>query len=504
MGQTWQDIFQQTRGDFFVILPEVMLAIFGLAILLTDFFLTSKQKAWNSVPAMLGVIFSGGSLWMLRQLAPQHAPAFDGSVVIDPYFIFFGFLFLASTALTILLSVRYMEIENEQHCEYYALMLFASIGMMFLACGNDLIVLFVALETMALSFYVLTGFLRRDRRSNEGALKYVLIGAFSSGILAYGFSILYGLTGSTNLEVIAARLAERHARFPGPDLVLFLALGTVAAGVFFKIAAVPFHKWAPDVYEGAPTAISAYVSVASKSASFALLLRLFLTIFWPVRVDWISVIEVVAVLSLTVGAFGALTQQNVKRLLAYSSITQVGYILLGLVAAVNPDGTLHPRGLQAMAFYLVVYAFFNTGAFAVVIVLRRRGVIGDDIVDLNGLIQRSPGAAVAMLIFLLSLAGIPPTAGFVAKLLIFWALMETKHYVLAVVSVAYILPAVYYYFRMVAAMWVKDSTDSVLPVISLGQKFALAAMVIVTLVAGIFPEQFLRLATYSILTPLGR
>jgi NADH-quinone oxidoreductase subunit N len=212
----------------------------------------------------------------------------------------------------------------------------------------------------------------------------------------------------------------------------------------------------------------------------------------------------VAVLSLTVGAFGALTQQNVKRLLAYSSITQVGYVLLGLVAAGNPDGTLHPRGLEAMAFYLFVYAFFNTGAFAVVIVLRHKGVIGDDMDDLNGLMERSPGAAVTMLIFLLSLAGIPPTAGFVAKLLVFWALIETNHYVLAVISVAYILPAVYYYFRMVAAMWVKESTDPVLPVLSWAQKFALAAMVIVSLVAGIFPEQFLRLATYSILTPLGR
>ncbi|HXZ10849.1 MAG TPA: NADH-quinone oxidoreductase subunit N [Candidatus Sulfotelmatobacter sp.] len=504
MDQTWQEILRQTQGDFFVILPEVMLAIFGLAILLTDFFLTSKQKSWNSMPAMLGVIFSGGAVLMLRHLAPLHSTAFDGSIVIDPFFIFFAFLFLASTALTILMSVRYMEIEQEQHGEYYALMLFATIGMMFLACGNDLVVLFVALETMALSFYILTGFLRRERRSNEGALKYVLIGAFSSGILAYGFSILYGLTGSTNLPYIARSLAQRHAANPGTDFLTFLALGTVAAGVFFKIAAVPFHQWAPDVYEGAPTAISAYVSVASKAASFALLLRLFLTIFWPVRVDWVMLIAVVAVLSLTVGAFGALTQQNVKRLLAYSSITQVGYVLLGLVAAVNPDGTLHPRGLEAMAFYLFVYAFFNTGAFAVVIVLRHKGVIGDDMDDLNGLMERSPGAAVTMLIFLLSLAGIPPTAGFVAKLLVFWALIETNHYVLAVISVAYILPAVYYYFRMVAAMWVKESTDPVLPVLSWAQKFALAAMVIVSLVAGLFPEQFLRLATYSILTPLGR
>ena len=500
----WRAIFEQTRGDFFLILPAAMLAFFGLAVMVTDFLLTDRQRSWNSLTAMLGVGFSAVPLWMMRGVASSANLRFDGSIVIDPFFIFFGFVFLASTALVILLSVRYMEIEQEQHGEYYALMLFATVGMMFLACGNDLIVLFLGLETMALSFYVLTGFLRRDRRSNEAAMKYLLIGAFSSGILAYGFSILYGLAGSTNLTVIAARIAQRNAGGVRGDLLTFLALGTVAAGVFFKIAAVPFHQWAPDVYEGAPTAISAYVSVASKTASFALLLRLFLTVFWPVNIDWVTIMAVMAVLSMTVGTLAAITQSNVKRLLAYSSITQVGYILLGFVASVNKDGSLHERGLQAMAFYLLVYAFFNTGAFAIVILLRRKGVIGDEVDDLNGLIQRNPGAAVLMLIFLLSLAGVPPTAGFVAKLLVFWALIETKHYVLAVVSVAYILPAVYYYFRLVAAMWVKESTDSVRPVISLGQKFALAAMVFVTLVAGLFPDQFLRFATYSILTPFGR
>lgn len=490
-------LLSRMATDSLFILPEAMLALFGLAILLTDFFLASNQKSWNSLTAFLGVAFSAGSL---LEVAGQNRTAFGNSIVIDPFFVFFSALFLASTALVILLSVRYMEIEGEQHGEYYALMLFSAIGMMFLACGNDLVVLFVGLETMALAFYVLSGFLRRDRRSNEGALKYVLMGAFSSGILAYGFSILYGLSGSTNLNDIANAIARR----PAHDPLTFIALATVAAGVFFKIAAVPFHQWAPDVYEGAPTTITAYVSVASKTASFALLLRLFLTVFWPVRVDWVMLIGVVAALSMTVGAFAAITQTNVKRLLAYSSITQVGYILLGLVGSVNKDGSLNKLGLEAMAFYLLVYLFFNTGAFAVVIVLRRKGVIGDNVDDLNGLMQRNPGAAVLMLIFLLSLAGIPPTAGFVAKLLVFWALIQTQHYVLAVLAVAYILPAVYYYFRLVAAMWVREAVDPVRPAITVAQKFALGAMAIVTLAAGIFPEQFVRLAVYSILTPFGR
>ncbi|MGB9403662.1 MAG: NADH-quinone oxidoreductase subunit N [Candidatus Acidiferrales bacterium] len=485
--------FSQLGQDFPLIMPEVMLAFFGLAILLTDFLLEPKQKAWNALTAMLGVLFSAGALWTLRPAAENAIPGFHGAIVVDQYFIFFGFIFLAATALVILLSVRYLEIEHEHHGEYYALMLFSAVGMMFLACGDDLVTLFVALETMAISFYVLSGFLRRDRRSNEGALKYVLLGAFSSGILAYGFSLLYGIAGSTNLNLIAAALEQR----PPGDLLVLIAIITVTAGVFFKIAAVPFHQWAPDVYEGAPTSISAYVSVASKTASFALLLRLFLVVFWPVRPDWNALMIGAAVLSMTVGNLAAITQTNVKRLLAYSSISHVGYILLGLVAG-------NERGIQAMMFYLLVYAFFNTGAFAIIIVLRRKGLIGDELEDLNGLSERNPTAAILMLIFLLSLAGIPPTAGFVGKLLIFWALIETGHTTLAVLAVLYILPAVYYYFKIAAAMWSRESGDPIRPMISPGQAVALAAMVLVTLAAGVYPEPFLRFASYSLLGTFGR
>jgi len=486
-------LFQLTMRDSTVIMPEVMLAFFGLGILLTDFLLGPREKKWNALTALLGVGFSGVTLWMLRPLAVNCEPHFNDAIIIDPFFIFFGFVFLAATALVILISVKYLDIENEHHGEYYSLMLFATVGMMFLACGNDLVTLFIGLETMAITFYVLTGFLRRDRRSNEGAMKYILLGAFSSGILAYGFSLLYGISGSTNLNAIAESLARR----PSGDLLVIIAILTVSVGVFFKVAAVPFHQWAPDVYEGAPTSITAYISVASSTASFALLLRLFLGAFWPVRVDWAALITAVAVLSMTIGNIAALTQTNLKRLLAYSSIGHVGYILLGLVAG-------NARGLQAMAFYLFVYAFFQSGAFAIVIVLRRKGIIGDELEDLNGLIHRNPAAAVLMLIFLLSLAGIPPTAGFVAKLLIFWALVETGHITLAVIAVLYILPAVYYYFRLAAAMWSRDPIEQQRPIMSLGQSVALTAMVLVTLVAGIYPEPFLRLAKYSILTPFGQ
>jgi NADH-quinone oxidoreductase subunit N len=497
----WQLIFDQAKNDFIFVFPEAMLVFFGLAILLTDFLLTKAQKAWNAYTALAGVAFSAASLFLIRTPAGDRVQAFDGSITIDPFFIFFGLIFLASAGVILLLSIRYMEAVEEQRGEYYALILFATAAMMLLACGTDLVVLFLALETMGISFYVLTGFLVRRRSSNEAAMKYMLIGAFSSGVLAYGFSILYGLSGSTNLATIQLHIADRASQFAHADALSFLALATVAAGVFFKVAAVPFHQWAPDVYEGAPTTITAYISVASKAAAFALLLRLFVTVYWPVRIDWIAIFAAAAVLSMTLGTFAALTQTNIKRLLAYSSIAQVGYILLGLVASVDKDGTLNQRGLRAAAFYLFSYAFFNTGAFAVVVALQKRGAIDDDIEDLRGIGRSSPIGAALMLLFLLSLAGIPPTAGFVAKLLIFWSLIETGHPILALVGVLYIVPAVYYYFRVVATMWTGAGDDGVAPVIPTAQKLALGALALVTLAAGVFPEQFLRLANYGLQMP---
>src|SRR5881398_3457516 len=287
------------QGDGAVILPEVELTLFGLGILLIDFTLGVKERYLNAGLALAGTAFSAYTVWKLRVPVGANGSllGFHDSVVVDPFFIFFAALFLAATALVILLSVKFLEIEHEQEGEYYALLLFACVGMMFMASGYDLIVMFLGLETMALSFYVLTGFLRREKRSNEASLKYVLLGAFSSGILAYGFSLLYGLSASTNIDTISEMLGQRNAFItsllhnpqsvtPAFDpfllqLLPVLAFVLVAVGLFFKVAAVPFHQWAPDVYEGAPTPIAAYVSVASKTASFALLLRLFLSVFSP-------------------------------------------------------------------------------------------------------------------------------------------------------------------------------------------------------------------------------
>ena len=271
--------FMQEGGGG-LLLPEMMLVLFAMGILLTDYLLEARDKYFNALMAMLGVIFSGICLWQLRAVAERGALGFNNSLLVDPFSLFFGFIFLIATALVIVLSVRYLKIEDENHGEYYALILFATVGMMFMASGYDLIVQFLGLETMALSFYVLAGFLRRDKRSNEGAVKYLLLGAFSSAILAYGFSILYGMGATanlsgpdgavlpprTNLDVIQIAVESRgHG-----DVLVLLALVTVISGLFFKVAAVPFHQWAPDVYEGSPTPITAYISVASKTASFAL------------------------------------------------------------------------------------------------------------------------------------------------------------------------------------------------------------------------------------------
>jgi len=520
-------ILSYLRGDGATILPEIELLLFGLGILVIDFWIEQKEKYLNAGMALAGTFFSAFTLWRLRGAVTvkNEIAGFHDSVVVDPFFLFFATLFLAATALVILLSVKYLEIENEQEGEYYALLLFACIGMMLMASGTDLIVLFLGLETMALSFYVLTGFLRREKRSNEAALKYVLLGAFSSGILAYGFSILYGLTGTTNIRNIQAVfeprsmlakviefsrlrgvsgdqarqiLAERYpaALHMDPSLLhqapLFLAAAfvLVAVGLFFKIAAVPFHQWAPDVYEGAPTPVTAYVSVASKTASFALLLRLFTTVFAPSHETWIYLIAGVAVASLTWGNLAALTQTNVKRLLAYSSISHVGYILLGLVAG-------NKTAFTGIAFYLFAYVFMTAGAFAVIIVLRQKGLIGDELEDLNGLYQRSPAAAVLLLIFMLSLAGIPPTAGFMGKYFIFLSLIETHHPVLAVFAVLYIVPALYYYFRIVVHAWLKQPGEAPRPFMTSAQAVALGIAVFVTLAAGLYPEPFTRLAQYA-------
>ncbi|HTG62706.1 MAG TPA: NADH-quinone oxidoreductase subunit N [Terriglobia bacterium] len=478
--------------DYQAIKPEVLLSIFALAILMLDFMLEKRDKYLNAVAALIGLGFAAAQLGMFWPILKGggHFEGFSGSFTLDTFAIYLKFLIVIATSLVVLISAKYLEIEGAHYGEYYALLLFSAVGMMFLASGTDLIVLFVALEVMALCEYVLTGFLRGSRRSNEAAVKFFLLGAFSSGLLLYGMSLLYGIGGSTNLALIMGRLSERSPT----DLLSWVAMITLLAGLFFKVAAVPFHQWTPDAYEGAPTSITAFISVAPKVASFAILLRLLLSCIWPLRVQWQLLMVGVAVATMTLGNLAAITQTNIKRFFGYSTISHVGYLLLGVITAADGNET----GLQAVFIYLLVYAFMNLGAFAVIIVMRRKDLIGDEIDDLSGLMSRSPGMAIIMLIFLLSLAGIPPTAGFIGKYFIFLSLIETHHYVLAVLAVGYAVVALYYYLRIVVAMFMKKAMDTVPLETGPGLSVALGVSLGVTLLLGIYPQPLIVIAREAI------
>src|SRR5438067_4520711 len=447
----WNAFFQ--AADYQAIKPEILVTVFGLAILLLDFLVEKREKYLNAVAALIGLGFAAYQLaWFWRRFAGE-APyvGFDGRFTLDTFAIYLKLIIVLATALVVLISAKYLEIEDSNLGEYYALILFSAVGMMFLASGTDLIVLFIALELMALCEYVLTGFLRSKRRSNEAAMKFFLLGAFSSGLLLYGMSLLYGLSGSTRLTDIQAALASRSRS----DALVWLAMITLLAGLFFKIAAVPFHQWTPDAYEGAPTSITAFISVAPKVGSFAIFLRLLLVGLKPFDGQWQLLVIGVAIATMTLGNLAALSQTNIKRFFGYSTISHVGYLLLGVIAAA--DG--NRDGLLAVLIYLFVYAFMSLGAFAVIIVMRRKDIIGEDLDDLSGLMARAPGLAVLMLIYLLSLAGIPPTAGFIGKYYIFLSLVETGHYYLAVLGVVYAVVALYYYFRIVVAMFMKRAPE---------------------------------------------
>lgn len=482
-----------TPTDHFTIIPALMLVLFGCAILLFDFFLFRDpgQRKWLLLFVLLGEGFTGYGLWRQQSYLALNGlteiTGFQGSVTIDGFGIFYNWIFVVAAALVAIVSYKYLEISGEHHGEYYGLILFAQGGMYFLATGTDLITLFIGLELMALSFYVMVGFLRGDKRSNEAAIKYLLLGAFSSGFLVYGFSVMYGLAGSTKL----AAITEAMARRPAWDPVVFLALATTSVGLLFKISAVPFHMWAPDAYEGAPTTVTAYLAVASKAASIAFLLRIFLGPLGAARAAWEPLLSVVAVATLTIGNLAAINQTNIKRLLAYSSISHAGYMLLGVVAG-------NETGINGVAVYVLVYTFMNLGAFLVVVALRRANIIGEDLDDIAGLMQKSPGYAVLMLIFLLSLAGIPPTAGFLGKYYIFLALLQTGHYVLAVIATLYVAVAIYYYFKIVRSMFAREPVEEAPLASSFGLRVALAASGVLTLVIGVYPEPFLRLAQTSL------
>ena len=468
--------------DFYYLLPELVLTVGAILVLVVDVMSGRRHPAAVGVVAFGVIVATALSLW---PVAGADVSVSRGLLAIDGFAFFFKVVFLLAAAVTILMSPSYLRVEGARPGEYYFLILCATLGMMFMASGVDLVVLFIGLETMAISFYILTGYLKPNPSSNEAAVKYFLLGAFSLGILLYGMSILYGLTGTTNLRGISAALVGQEG---SPLLVLGLVL--VVAGMGFKIAAVPFHMWAPDVYEGAPTPVTAFLSVGSKAASFAMLLRLFVEGLHVMDADWRLFFYVLAVLSMTVGNLAALTQSNLKRMLAYSSIAHAGYVLIGVVAGTS-------RGVSAALIYMMVYSLMQLGAFAIIVLMRRRDVVGDELKDLSGLYFRNPLAAVAMLFFMLSLGGIPPTAGFMGKFWLFGAAIDAGYVWLAIIAVVNSVISLVYYIRVVVFMWIREERFG--SAIVMGP--ALATAVVVTLLGtialGIYPRPLFDFAEAS-------
>ena len=472
--------------------PPLQLILWGLGILCVDFLIPASYKGRGTLyifGALLGLSMASLQLYFLWGVG--LGPAFFGMITLDSFAAYFDLLFLVITFLVVIMSYKYLDIEDEQHTEYYALLLFATAGMMFMAGALDLVALFIGLELMSVSTYVLVGFLRSRKRSNEASLKYFLLGAFSTGILLYGMSLLYGLGGSTNLHEIARQITQLEN-----NTLLTLSLLMIMAGLCFKIAAVPFHMWVPDAYEGAPTSITAFMSVAVKAAAFAIFFRIFLVVFGGVWEIYVFPLAVISMVTITWGNLAALTQQNVKRLLAYSSISHAGFVLMGLVAGTE-------FGVTASALYLLAYTFMDLGIWSGVILLRRKDIPGESLEDFNGLYFKHPAIAVLMLIFFLSLAGIPPLAGFIAKYLVLAAVLEVAFTAgepyaslmvwLAVVGALNIIVALYYYFRIVVCMFMKEDYLPAPLSFSNGLLVVLVITGLFTLLIGVYPEPFIKL-----------
>ena len=489
--------------DLQLIAPELILTAIACLALVMEVILPYKLSKWTAYFSLAGIALAlislaaqfksiGGTFSLNALQGVTATDGFYGMVHIDGFALVFRAIFLIAAGLTIAISMRYLDIEHEQHGEYYALILFATVGMMFLGSGYDLISLYIALELMAVTFYVLVAFTKRQRRSNEAGMKYFLLGAFSSGILLYGMSLLYGIAGSTNLGEMGTKLSAAPAELRP---VLLLGMIALAAGLFFKVAAVPFHMWAPDAYEGAPTSVTAFLSTGSKAASFALYARIFFVALGPMQIDWAPLLGIVAALTIVVGNWAAVTQENSKRLLAYSSISNAGYLLLGLIAN-NTYGNI------GLAIYLLVYTLMNIGAFGVIISLRRRGIIGDNVDDMTGLAQKAPGMAAMMGIFMLSLGGLPGTGGFIGKYFLLWGLLQrgeaahkSWYYWLAGWAVINIVVSFYYYIRFIRVMYLGDRIADEEPLtMSTALRTAMIASLIGIIFIGVYPQPFIVLA----------
>jgi NADH-quinone oxidoreductase subunit N len=470
--------------NFNLLSPEIVILAFALLILILDPLLSRKTKVTSAHLGWIGIVLAfvfAIKLWNVNQTS------FNEMFILDNFACFFKFVFFISSILVIFASISYLKEDEILHGEYFSLILFATLGMMFMVSSLNLIVIFLGMEIMSLSLYVLAGFRRHDLKSNESSIKYFLIGAFASGFLLYGIALTYGATKSTDLAQILLNLSQ--SGFQNSHMA-WMGMGLIIVGFGFKIASVPFHMWAPDVYQGAPTPIAAFISAGPKAAGFAALLRVLLIAFAKYQLDWSIVLWILAALSMTIGNIIALSQTNVKRLLAYSSIAHAGYVLVALVGGGE-------QGQSSAMFYLLVYIFMNIGAFTIATVIGEKKV---DLDDYSGLVTRNPALGVIMAIFLLSLAGFPPFAGFLAKFYAFSSAVKSGYIGLAIIAVLNSFIAVYYYLRVVVIMFMHPTRVELKPVsIPLFLGLTLFLTVLGTLWLGIFPQAFLTLAKSSFL-----
>jgi len=466
--------------------PELILSITAMLLLLITVLAKEESKRLAPYLSLAGVL---AALAFTAYLWGRAEYAFQRMVVVDNYSLFFKIVFLLTAALTILMSIRPLREEGFAHGEYYVLLLFASVGMMFMASAADLMIIFLGLETFSLSIYVLAGYFRSQEKSTEAGLKYFLLGSFSTGFLLYGIALIYGATGTTNLKGIYD-FFHKTPLFGDP--LLLMGMGLLIVGFGFKVASVPFHMWTPDVYEGAPTPITAFMSVGPKAAGFAAVLRVFLYSLSSLQGEWVWVLWVLAVLTMTFGNLVAIAQKNIKRMLAYSSIAHAGYILVAMTAGSEP-------GTVSVLYYILAYAFMNLGAFGVVILLGRKGEENVLITDYSGLASKYPLLAAIMAVFMFSLAGIPPTAGFVGKFYIFSAAVKAGYIGLAIIGVLNSALSVYFYLRITVMMYMRNAEKETPIEWSPALAITLFIAVFGTLQMGITPAAYLEVARKSIL-----
>jgi NADH-quinone oxidoreductase subunit N len=474
------------------LLPVLVILGTAALVLLLDLLPPRHSKEHLGGVALLGIV---GALFATWWQWGKEARAFRDMVLLDGYALFFDVIICYAAALAVLLSMDYLRRHGVESGEYYALVLFSTAGMMLLASAGDLVVAFLAIEIMSLSLYILAGIFKTRLASGEASMKYFLLGAFASSFLLYGIALIYGATGSTSFDRIAAALPAGRS----PDPLFLVGLALLLVGFGFKVSAVPFHSWAPDVYQGAPTSVTAFIATGSKAAAFAAMLRVLVVALRGAQPDWSALLWGVAVVTMTVGNVVAIAQSNLKRMLAYSSIAHVGYMLVGVVAGGAPGG-------GAVLFYLLAYTFTTAGAFGVITLCERAGEEAVEVGDYAGLARRHPLLAAVLALFLLSLVGIPPLAGFVGKFYLFGAAVRSGYLWLAVVGVLNSAIAAYYYLRVIVYMYMREPDGAAGATVyspSFAGGLALAISLAGIVLLGLMPAPFVDLAQ-SAVAPLLR